>query len=114
MAITKKQRGYVRSIGEPLIPKLNFSVGHKDVHEVATFPDPDKLKAYVQAENEDPACYDAFFKLQEARGSKNRLEAAKKLDIVRWAFYKKWSKKYLNKSFHPKKDKQTPLDDIPV
>jgi hypothetical protein len=69
---------------------LAFNCAKSSVYKSAEFDDPDQKRDYVDAEMADLACQDAYFDYQKAKTLAARLDAARVLDGVRWAHYKRW------------------------
>ena len=76
---------------------MNFSIVLDDqqnsTYKVLEFDSAEQKANYVEAENKDSKCIEAYFQYQAARTPTQRLEARKHLLRVRYAFYKKWMAK---------------------
>lgn len=69
--------------------ELAFNLQRTGEHKVAKFFSASQVKAYVDAECADLLCKQAWYEYQACKTLDQRKAAAKKLDAVRWSFYKK-------------------------
>jgi hypothetical protein len=71
--------------------ELTFGIADTPTHKVVSFLEIDIKKAYVDAEQRDPACKKAFFSLRNVKTAEESIEQKTQLGNARYAFYKRWA-----------------------